>query len=49
MSPIYFGDQPIDKMYIGQNPDPVTEVEFGGVKVSVSGEFGEFTPQPTPE
>ena len=38
MSPIYFGDQPIDKMYIGQNPDPVTEVEFG-----------EFPPPPTPE
>ena len=49
MSPIYFGDQPINKMYIGTEPDEVTEIHFAGEIISVSGEFGDFPPPPSPE
>ena len=49
MSPIYFGDQPINKMYIGAEPDEITEIKFGNEIVSVSGEFGDFPPPPSPE
>ena len=49
MSPIYFGDQPINKMYIGADPNEITEIQIGGEIVSVSGEFGNFPPLPSPE
>lgn len=49
MCPIYFGDQQISKMYVGSDTDPVTEINFGGQVVNVSGEFGQFPPLPSPD